>query len=192
MPAAIPLVVAGIGAGTSIYAANKQAGAAEKAAGQQVRAGEGALALQKDIYNQQVQGMSPYTNVGGQAVTTLGGLMGLPTGQVGGLQRMAAAATQAQPATTRNPFLRPDGSVKPIWGSEGFVENEPKDQTMRGVFARNDQQAGARQQTASSYTPTARPGMAATVKMVGPDGDVADVPADQEQMWAAKGARRVG
>ena len=80
MPAAvaIPLIIAG----SSVAGAAISAHAAGKAADQQAAAGDKALGLQRDIYNQQSQALSPYIGLGYGAMDRYnqhyGG--GMPTG----------------------------------------------------------------------------------------------------------------
>lgn len=76
MPAlAIPLI---IGAGAKVYGAVKQAGAAKDAAKQQAAAADRAMAIQQSQYLQSRQDLTPYREQGGQGLTALTALMGLP------------------------------------------------------------------------------------------------------------------
>lgn len=98
MPAAVavPLIVGAASTGATIYAANKSSNAAKEAAQTQTDAGEKALALQKEMWQQGRADLQPWMTQGGKAVNTLGYLMGLGGG--------TAAAPIAQTVTTgQNP-----------------------------------------------------------------------------------------
>jgi len=64
----------------SITGANKQAKAEKKAADQQYQASQQASQMQKDMYDQTRQDLSPYTQAGAQALNGLLGLTGLNGG----------------------------------------------------------------------------------------------------------------
>ena len=84
MPFGGLLTVALIGAGTSIAGGIVQSKAASKATKAQTDAGDKSLALQREIYNQQQANEAPWRNTGAAAITSLGGLLGLPAGAPGG------------------------------------------------------------------------------------------------------------
>lgn len=75
MPAAIaiPLIVGAASTGATIYAANKASGAAKDAARQQSDSAAAAMRTQQEM-------MGPYVSAGQSAATTLGRLMGVPSG----------------------------------------------------------------------------------------------------------------
>ncbi len=86
-----------------------------------------AAKTQQTATNQAVGGLSPYTNLGGSAATTLQGLMGLPQSPtaLNALPRTAQAPQTVNGAPTV-PMRGPDGTVRLIpqnhvayWQSRG-------------------------------------------------------------------------
>lgn len=76
MPAiAIPLI---IGAGAKVVGAVQQHRAAGKAAEQQQAAAQQAIGVNQGMYQQTRQDLDPYRQQGGQGLTALTALMGLP------------------------------------------------------------------------------------------------------------------
>lgn len=76
------LIGAGIAAGGAVGSAAIASHAAGKAADAQGEAADKALAFANQQYQQQRADTAPWRNAGGQAVNTLSGLMGLPSGPV--------------------------------------------------------------------------------------------------------------
>jgi hypothetical protein len=64
MPAIVPLIIAGVSAGTQVYAAKKQSDAAQSAANTQGQYGQKALNLEQQQYQQQQRNLSPYLQAG--------------------------------------------------------------------------------------------------------------------------------
>jgi hypothetical protein len=185
--AAIPAIAGLVGNVISSRQANKSV---EKATNQQVQSADRALGIAKEAYG-------PYMNTGAQAMTTLGGMMGLPPMAApspgpGGPQASPAAAAPAERRTLGDamadwrkthppqPSLFERMRQKQLAEAEERAGAEPS--AGRSLFDRVRQSA-AQEQSQSSY--------GATVPMVGPDGDQYDVPAEQEKMWTERGARRV-
>jgi hypothetical protein len=71
-------ISAGAAAGASIYGAHKASGAAKDAAKQQQQSAQQALALQREMYGQTRADLGPYREQGGQGLTALSALLGLP------------------------------------------------------------------------------------------------------------------
>jgi hypothetical protein len=67
-------------AGTQLAGSAMQASAAKKAAKTQAAAGDRALEVQREVYNDQRGMMQPYVQAGQQSIGTLGRLMGAPEG----------------------------------------------------------------------------------------------------------------
>lgn len=115
MPAAIA-VPAIIGGASSIAQGIIGHKAASTAAKQQSAAADKAMAVNRDVYGQQMAGMQPYANTGGAANTLMGRLMGAP----GGARFASAGPAQApggmpQPQGGGMVHLRaPDGSVQAV------------------------------------------------------------------------------
>lgn len=78
----VPIIAAGIGAATSIYGAHKAAGASKQAARTQSQAADKAMALQKQVYDNQTQLMAPWISGGQTAFTNMqrmaGGQQAMP------------------------------------------------------------------------------------------------------------------
>jgi hypothetical protein len=168
------LIGAGISAGVKAYGAHKQASAANKAADQQVASADQGLALQKDIYGQQVAGMQPYAQFGQQALGSLGSLMGFPAQTVQGPQGMPASSLLTLP--------------NPPAGRQATPE------TTTGVAVPRVGTIGA--MTRSTYQPTPQGGSVAVprtglVKVASPQGEIREVPEAIVPQLEAYGGRRV-
>lgn len=181
---ALLLAAAGSG-GLQLWGAKKSADASKKAANQQVASSDQGLALQKDIYGQQVAGMQPYAQFGQQALGSLGSLMGFPA---------------LPPATGRDQSGAPLG---PITGNQGPINmGDPRVQALaRGGSMIDPIQRGGTLGSAmgqSSYRtpgqgtgPTA-PTSAPMVTLIAPTGEQGQFPSDQAEQFIQRGARRVG
>ena len=100
MPAALPIAIGGAGA-LSFLGARSQAGAAKDAAKIQAESAEKALALQREMWQQQQANQAPWVSAGQGAVSTLARLMGTPTPAV----NVPRATPTAAPDQTRNNVL---------------------------------------------------------------------------------------
>ena len=185
MPAA---VVGGIIAGAgAIGSAAIQSHAAGKAADQQVAAGDKALALQKDIYNQQQANEAPWRDTGAAAITSLGGLLGLPQGPAGGgggqLPSSTLGSTFDPPVTTAQANF---DRYSPTGGYIG--KDVPMSEQMSNPNVNVDASGYTAQQhgaSSSSYAPM--------VTLRSPDGkDTMTVPAVQAGHYQQLGATIVG
>lgn len=181
MPAAIaiPLIVSAASAGAQVYGAHKAAGAAKDAARTQTKAGNQALDLQRDIYQDQMARQQPYMDAGRNAVTnlqTMGG-QSMPTfnGQMpGGGWR----------PPTQNPMPQPQAQA-PQQIPNPYAVMAPRS-------SRADQQPMGQNPYATMTGPMGGPmGGGQMVKMRGPDGSVRDVPSNQVPMWEQRGAQVV-
>src|SRR5262245_35739780 len=94
MPAAVavPLILGGAAAGTSLYAASKQAGAAKDAAAQQQAAIARALPLMQEQASIARSDLAPYAAIGGQGLSSLAALAGLSSAPAGGWAPVGRAA----------------------------------------------------------------------------------------------------
>jgi len=156
MPAlAIPLI---IGAGAKVYGAVKQAGAAKDAAKQQAAAADRAMAIQQSQYLQSRQDLTPYREQGGQGLTALTALMGLPP-----------TAPQTNTGPLMPPGQPPVGT--PQSGQRGPL---PPGATPTGYAVPRGTTPGIENQ-----------GM---TLLRSPDGQIRPVPSDQVQHYLARGA----
>jgi len=169
MPAA---VVGGIIAGAgSIGAAAIQSHAAGKAADQQVAAGDKALALQKDIYNQQQANEAPFRNTGASAITTLGGLLGLPSGGGGSTGQLPTNTLGSVAGPGYTPAQANFDRYSPTGGYIG--KDTPMAEQMTNPYVNIDASGYTAQQHGAS--PSAIP----MLKVRAPNGNVYTVPADK-------------
>ena len=75
---AVGAITAGVGAGASIYGANKQAGAAKSAAQLQYEESQNALNFQKQVYEENVARQQPWVTAGTGAIDELSQLTSTP------------------------------------------------------------------------------------------------------------------
>lgn len=182
------LIGAGISAGTQAYAAHKASGAAKDAAKTQVEASDKALDLQRDMYNQNRADQEPYRNVGSQAITTLGSLMGLPSGPVGGTSKAMTLG-----GLTEGPgHFGTDGRyVPPMAPTVGQAMPRPGAQNpYAGLPPHPDFVTDpARARTASSFA-TGQAGQR-MVTVQAPDGETRQVPEHMAERIVAAGGKLV-
>lgn len=195
MPAA---VIGGIiAAGGALGSAAIVSHSAGKAADQQAAAGEKALALQRDIYNQQQLNEAPWRNTGAAAITTLGGLLGLPSGG-GGTGQLPASNAPAQGFDA--PISPGQANFAGYTPSGGYLGKDvPMAERMSNPYASTDaggytaQQHGA--STGSSYgnqsfgqAPVGPP----MLKVKAPNGQIYQVPADKQAEAVQNGGTVLG
>jgi hypothetical protein len=191
------LIGAGIAGGTSLASAAIGSHAAGKASDQQQESADKALALQQQMYQQQRADVAPWRNAGGQAVTTLSGLMGLPAGPAAGQTEPVSPADQRSAQLAA--FGPGVGAVLGRWNrgqpysADVLGGMAPGRQAQLrsldpGGFAQTPEQlAGVGQavgqaQTSSGYA-----------TMQSPDGkETQQVPVDQVAHYQQMGARRIG
>jgi hypothetical protein len=174
--------------GSDVYASKKAAGAAkdaakvqEKGLDAQDRAAREALALQRGIYEQTRTDTAPWRNVGGQAVNSLGMLMGLPGGPVQGPNAdpgpLVPSLSEAFKDATKELPADPQGT-----------EERGLRATIDALHARLREKAQARasnqaeQASATGYT---------NVPIRTPAGRIVMVPPDRVGEAEAKGGQRV-
>lgn len=169
-----PLVIAaGIAAAGSVASAAIQSRAAGRAADTQSRAAQDAIERSRQIYEQQRADQAPYRNAGASAVTTLGGLMGLPMSS-GDANPLPAAAPRA-------PQDMPAGPQETGWQAiRNRLTNMPPGSSLQDLGNRVQT---AQAQTGSSYR--------RSVRLQAPDGEIADVPEEDADFFLSRGARRV-
>lgn len=165
------LISAAIGAGTSVAEGAIQSHQQSK-----------AVDAEQKATNQAIAGLKPFQDTGTAAFQTLGSLMGLPSGG-------AAAASTPKLATTfgvTGPTAPPGMQGGAITGPGGPANSA---QAAGGGYLGMTPGQAATVQTATSYPgyqPKTSP--VPTVTMRGPDGSVAQIPADQVPVWQQKGA----
>jgi len=148
-----------------------QADAAKKAAEQQVAAGDKAIDLQRDIYNQTRADLGPYRDVGGQAMGTLGAAMGLPGG--GGAPPGPGDPGIGLGRSTTGATMYPDGTTGRIRPPDAPVTGRAQPRAGR----LGDAVPVAQQRTASSMTPAGGQMDSSMVRMQSPTGQMVMVPA---------------
>lgn len=178
------LIGAGIAAGGGVASAAIGSRAAGKAAETQAESADEAIALQREMYQQQRQDTAPWRETGGQSVQTLGALMGLPSGPTASQQGGPGLFAQAVPGMI--------GAANEIYGrlQRGEIQGEPiNPRTMEPMnpsrhapYGSPDAVSrGAQQQNASGY-----------VMMESPDGGERQaVPREQVDHLVRAGARIV-
>jgi hypothetical protein len=173
-------------AGASIYGSKKAADAQKKAAESQEKAAREALGLQKEMYLQDRADAAPWTNVGGQAMNTLGSLMGLPQGPVQG--------PNAQPPpllsqTAQGP-LPPLGShIRPP-GTPSLGTAVPRPGYSSATFGGG--QAPLAAAAAPGVSSATFPSSNQMVPVRTPDGRVVAVPRNQLAEAQANGGQPIG
>lgn len=172
----IAMLIAGaaISAGSQVASSAIAAHAAGKAAKQQIAAGDKALALNSQIYEDQKRTMAPWVNQGGQAINTLGALMGLPSGPVGG-DGPPSALPPALPGMS-------GPQQRQVWGQR---------REERPMFGQGGPGAGPG--SPGGFAGPNVPGMPSTdlVQMQAPDGEIRAVPRALVAKIQAAGGRLV-
>jgi len=163
------LIGAGISAATGVYKAKKAGDTADQAAAIQTESADRALGMQQNLY-------APYTNVGGQAMTTLGSLMGLPTGPAG---------AQSGPM----PNGMPEDGPRSIGDNPVIGHAQPRPDGASPVMERLGDLEPESHRTARSQTQSS---LSTTVRMRSPEGDdYMDVPSELVSSFEAEGAQVV-
>lgn len=188
MPFWVGAGIAGIGLITGTRAASK-------AAKQQEEATKEALKLRREMYLQQRADTAPFREVGSSAMTTLGGLMGLPQGQDTTLQpELGPNPRQFDPATNTgrvgvvrssppgtlplDPYSSGSGALPGSMAGPGtWLTVAPNRPSGGGSFS---VPGAAVAQSGSGY-----------VTLQAPTGETQAVPADQADHYMQLGARRV-
>lgn len=131
-----------IGAGTSLAGSSLQAGAAQSAASLQAQEQEQALQFQEQEWAQQQQNEAPWLKAGGNAVTTLGNLMGASTTGTPQLSTNAYGST-VQAFNPNNPLQAWQGNFTAPTLQQ--AENTPgyQFQLQQGLGALNNAAAAA-------------------------------------------------
>lgn len=173
------LIGAGISAGTQAYGAHKAASAAKEAAKTEAGAAQAAQDKLAPI-------MAPYVNTGAQAMTTLGGLMGLGGGGPMGGPPAAGAAPLVPP---QNPYTA-RGLTGPQAGTQGAAPPGYTGDYRSQHAPTSDPQQAAMQQSQSSYS--GQNGAPQLVRVQSPDGEVRMVPQQQADFFKSRGATILG
>ena len=187
---ALLLAAAGSG-GLQLWGAKKSADASKKAAEQQTASADQGLALQKDIYGQQVAGMQPYAQFGQQALGSLGSLMGFPalpppTG------RDATGAPLGPITGQQGPMNLSDPRVQRLAAGGSMADPGMSDGTLGGAMGQSSYQTPGQ-----GTGPTAPGGSVQApggqmVTLIAPTGEQGKFPADQAEQFIQRGARRIG
>lgn len=175
----VPFIPAIIGGAAAIYGAKKSADAVTNAAETQAQSSEEAIALQKQMYEQDRADMAPYRNLGAYSVGALGHLTGMPP-------TPSTPATAPSSGGAIGPGVPVDTSAKPpdilkdtdttlpgAQGPRGMPTQAPESRSLRDL--------GARQQTQSSF-----------VRMRAPNGQEKDVDQTMVDYYRQRGAVVLG
>lgn len=180
----LPLIGAAVGAVTSIWGAKKKADAAKEAAKTQAASADKAMALERQMYEQNRADLSPWYNVGANAITTMGNLSGLGSfpgtsmggGQAGPLSAMAPGVIGLGNALLARRGIPPTKPLAPMGLSQDALPPEPTAGSKRETLA-SLQAGSARPMNASGYA-----------MMQAPDGSTQPVPVSQVPWYQQKGA----
>jgi hypothetical protein len=211
---ALALTAMGVAGGASVAGAKMASGAAKDAAQTQVEASDKALALQREMYQQERADTAPWRNVGGQSVQTLGALMGLPSGPVTGELPTAAddrdAKLRAAGAAVGPPLALWNRGIPYPSGTAGMSPNMltpgvqyggsgatlpggnpglPSGMTPQSILAQ--QQAGPRGMPTGAESPGQAQSRSSYVQMRAPTGETQAVPAHLVAQLEQQGAVRV-
>ncbi len=158
----VGLITAGVGAGAGIYETNKAANTQQNATDQ-------SLALQKQMYTQTRQDLSPYASIGTGALSNLRTLAGIP-----------------QPPPAFNPT-----AAGPIPMGASYVN--PAGQRVAGLPPSTAQAGslGAMSGQPAIASPAASQTGSGFVTVKAPTGETKQVPASESSYWASKGAQVV-
>ena len=186
MPFGGLLTVGIIGAGAGLIGAGIQAHQTGKAVDAQTDAANKQLALQREIFNQQQANEAPWRSVGANAITSLGGLLGLgggggaaggsTLGQIGSGTEMDAPISPGQANFDR---YSPSG---------GYIGKDvPMSEHMTNPYVQTDAGGYTAQQHGAS------PDQAIPMLLVkDPTGQVRRVPADRVAEAQRNGGTVVG
>ena len=179
-------IPAAISAAGGIVAGGMAAKGAKDAANTQVAAQADVLKL-LDKQQQQVRAdLAPYRAVGGQAMTTLGAVMGLPGGSAGGAEAGGASLGTPLNSGLRAADIRrvpgdPRAGYVPATAGAKWIPPDDVGGLLDDAGRPITRPPWAEQQSASAYTVTMR----------APDGTTQAVPASQVAHYQARGAQVV-
>jgi len=157
----------------------------------QSKAAQKAVDAQTGATDQAIQQLKPFQNTGTQAFTTLGQLMGLPSG--GGGQAAPQMGLPSAPPTGQvtGPSTNYPSKMGAISDPSVLGGNSAQAPGGGGALMGTPGQVATSQSSSSypSYTPKTSPVPQVTMKA--PDGSTQSVPADQVSYWTQKGAQVV-
>jgi hypothetical protein len=189
MGLAVPIISAIASAGTTIWATNKQSNAAKDSAATQVASGDKALAVTKQMYDQNQANLQPWLQSGAAANTALSGLMGL-----GGGTTPAATATTTTATTplisAYQTYLKRDPSMAEIMSQTGNGEFNVTDPRL-AKSVENIRYSPEAQQLTNPVSTVAQ-NQSSYTRMRAPDGTEQNVPALQVPHFSKLGATVVG
>lgn len=183
MPAVIPfipLITAGIGAGTTIAAARMQSGASNRATQAQSQAERESLEFLRQQFLELQRQRAPFVDFGTGALGSLADLLGLPRPQPG------SGPTTFPPNTPSTPSSPPAGAGAMTTAAQRATQRMPSlpGTTQQPTSAPIPGSTGG---PAGSGGPTAE----AMVMMEAPDGSRQSVPSGLTDWYRARGARVV-
>lgn len=179
--------------GSAAIASKGAKDAAKTAAGAATQAAQ----LQKDIYEQTRADLAPQRQLGAQAATTLGALMGLGGGGSaaggGGATGSLGGAPVTTPLTDAVGGGWPPGRANPYTGElQTGPGPRPEGQNVYDVRMRPDGSGYVNASAGAKWYPGSGQAEGSLVTMQAPDGTQQAVPASQVAHYQARGAQIVG
>lgn len=181
-----PITKAAIAGGTAVVGKVLDYKAQSNAADQAQAAADKALALQQEaaaeakrLADRQYADKAPYRNVGGQAISTLGALMGLPSGPA-----PATLASQTSGGPSQQQSGPPVVGPNPAPSGESFTPDE-------AMLARQRVQGGAGGAAIQQLPPTLGSVNAPTVRVKAPNQNIYFVPRERVQEALNQGGQVV-
>jgi hypothetical protein len=198
MGLAVPIISAIASAGTTIWATNKQSNAAKDSAATQVASGDKALAVTKQMYDQNQANLQPWLQSGAAANTALSGLMGLGGGTTPAATATTTTATTpliSDPANDQirqayQTYLKRDPSMAEIMSQTGNGEFNVTDPRL-AKSVENIRYSPEAQQLTNPVSTVAQ-NQSSYTRMRAPDGTEQNVPALQVPHFSKLGATVVG
>lgn len=184
MPAAIALVAVG----AQLYGAHKAAGAAKDAARTQVKAGDKALAVQQQVYQDQQARQAPYMQAGLQGLAQAQGYANASVPQFAPGQ---TAQFQRPEPVPFNPAMQPLGQASAP--SQAMMPRTGRGMPMPAGAAQAQGRGMPMMASGAAQGQAQGPAQGGgDVLMQSPDGEQKRVPSSQVPFWTAKGARVIG
>jgi hypothetical protein len=186
------LIAGGAGIGSAAIASKGAKSAAQTAADSASQAAQ----LQKDIYTQTRADLAPQRELGAQAATTLGALMGLGGGSGSAGGGSASLPTTGAPVTSSLSDAVgagwPPARLNPYTGQlQTEPGPRPAGQNAYDVRMRPDGSGYVNATAGAKWYPGPGQAQGDLVTMQAPDGTQQAVPADQVAHYQAKGAQVV-
>jgi hypothetical protein len=183
IPVAVPIAMGLASVFSNLFGAKKKADAAKEAVNYQRQATDKAVALNRDVYQQQLAQQQPYMQAGQQGLTNLQQIVGNQQNRFGG--GMVPGQGGPAPMNLATAFGPPPQGPTPQQGPQGPPMGGPPQGQMGG---------GMPPQAAQGSPQGAPQGQGQMVRLQAPTGEVIPLPANHPkiQQLIAAGARMVG